>query len=193
LLGRDGFNCSLCKIERICASIAPSTPGDKTWRREAGSTQTADDLADPPDSSGAVKDIPLVATPYLPGAQEVALDLIQFHVERARKDVREILEYASFLDADAIMYLTRLEHPGALFWSFDSAYTNYQRGGLGNTDLSFLARPIYNYLRLLDLLSQYQGKYLAASVNDQMTVFEWMKQDDGVPFGPRHNRPRMTK
>jgi hypothetical protein len=64
-------------------------------------------------------------------------------------------------------------------------YEIYKRGQLGDSDLSMLARPIYNYLRLLALLSEYQGKYLASSADNQIAVFEWMEQSGDIPFGPR--------
>ncbi|MGH3787538.1 MAG: hypothetical protein ACRDRG_13525 [Pseudonocardiaceae bacterium] len=87
--------------------------------------------------------------------QGTVLDVIHYHMTRAHDVNREILSFATFLDSEALNLVAEIEDH---LTSIDRMVGLLQQRS--STDMSVLARDIFDYLQLADHLDDYRHEFL---------------------------------
>ncbi|HME76011.1 MAG TPA: hypothetical protein VKI00_10260 [Mycobacterium sp.] len=109
--------------------------------------------------------------------QGTVIDVIRFRMDRARDVNREILRFATFLSSDLIKHVVAIEEHG-YFRLFD---TLSQTGRLEQlTDLSVMAREIFDYLQLADHVDDYRHEFLPTTYRIPPELIAGSERDSGV-------------
>jgi hypothetical protein len=107
-------------VEATCKILTPTTEAKMLWRQPDGSTRPA-----------------------------TVMEMIGYHIGRAREVNSEIMKFATYLDSDAVKNIAEIDACG--FFRFHE----FTGGQMGNNDLSAFSRTIFEYLRLVDRHSEY--------------------------------------
>ncbi len=92
--------------------------------------------------------------------QGTVLDVIRYHMTRAHDVNREIFSFAAFLNSDALNLVAEIEDH---LRSIDRMVGLLQQAS--NTDMSVLARTIFDYLQLADHLDDYRHEFLPTTIS----------------------------
>jgi hypothetical protein len=120
------------------------------------------------------------------------MDAIHFHMARARKVDREILDRSDYLDAEVVNLITAVENYGYFtFW--DNIYPMYQRGLLKpDENMSFIARNIFDYLQTASKVDAYIQEHLpTAFQRPSYLVSGSIRDSDEIPL-QRYVRPEAA-
>ncbi|MEE6179093.1 hypothetical protein [Mycobacterium sp. 050134] len=117
-----------------------------------------------------------------PAAHAPLLDAIQYHMDRARRVNREILDLSAFVASDVISIVNDIESRG-YFNAFEFVYPLFKANQLDKTDLSFLSRHIFDYLLLAERLDAYRRDFLpAASPRPTYLISGTVRDSDEIPL-----------
>ncbi|MGE2816253.1 hypothetical protein ACQI5H_14100 [Mycobacterium heidelbergense] len=117
-----------------------------------------------------------------PAAHTPVLDAIHYHMDRARSVNREILDLSAFVASDVICLVNDIESQG-YFRALEFVYPLFKANQLSKSDLSFLARHIFDYLLLADRLDAYRREFLpAASPRPTYLISGSVRDSDEVPL-----------
>ena len=107
-------------VEATCKMLTPATQANMLIRDADGATHSA-----------------------------TVMEMIGYHIRRAREINSEIMKFASYLDSGVVKNIAEID-ACALFMFYDAT-----GGQIGNPDLSVFSSLIFEYLRLADRLSRY--------------------------------------
>lgn len=117
-----------------------------------------------------------------PAAHAPVIDAIHYHMDRARRVNREILDLSAFLASDVISLVNDIESHG-YFEAFEFVYPLFKANQLSKSDLSFLCRHIFDYLLLADRLDAYCRDFLPApSPRPAYLISGSVRDSDEVPL-----------
>ncbi len=117
-----------------------------------------------------------------PTAHAPMLDAINYHMDRARRVNREILDLSAFVASEVICLVNDIESQG-YFRAFEFVYPLFKANQLSKSDLSFLSRHIFDYLLLADRLDAYRRDFLPApSPRPTYLISGSMRDSDEVPL-----------
>ncbi|BBY01423.1 hypothetical protein MSEO_19220 [Mycobacterium seoulense] len=110
------------------------------------------------------------------------LDAINYHMDRARRVNREILDLSAFVASEVICLVNDIESQG-YFRAFEFVYPLFKADQLNKSDLSFLCRHIFDYLLIVDRLDAYRRDFLPApSPRPTYLISGSMRESDEVPL-----------
>jgi hypothetical protein len=107
-------------VEATCKMLTPTTHANMVMRNADGSTRPA-----------------------------TVMEMIGYHIQRAREINSEIMKFASYLDSSVLKNIADIDGC-ALFMFYDAT-----GGQMGNPDLSVFSALIFEYLRLADRNGEY--------------------------------------
>lgn len=84
------------------------------------------------------------------------LDVIGFHIDRAREASRQLLEFAAYLDSDVVKVVVAMEN-SLFYFIFDTVEPQLRAKLIkSNQPMAVLADPLFDYLQLADRLNRYR-------------------------------------
>ncbi|UXA05013.1 hypothetical protein KXD96_18795 [Mycobacterium sp. SMC-2] len=143
---------SLANVQETCSKIGPETPTNM-----------------------------LIASTS-PAAHAPVFDAIRYHMDRARRVNREILDLSAFVASEVICLVNDIESHG-YFEAFEFVYPLFKANQLGKSDLSILSRHIFDYLLVVDRLDAYRREFLPEpSPRPAYLISGSMRDSDEVPL-----------
>lgn len=117
-----------------------------------------------------------------PTVKAPVLDAIYYHMDRARRVNREILDLSQYVASNIISHVNDIESEG-YFRAFEFVYPLIKANQFNNSDISFLARDIFDYLLLADRLDAYRRDFLPAPApRPTYLISGSMRGSDEVPL-----------
>jgi hypothetical protein len=120
----------------------------------------------------------------VPGGFRIATvaDLLRDYKEQTRRLSAELLSFTSYLASELIDYIVAIEHRG-YFGIFDQV-THATAGEAGDMpDIRWLARPLFDYLQLVERVDKYHRHYRRAFIFEPgFLVSGTRKGSDATPL-----------
>lgn len=126
---------TLLNLQETCRKIGPTTDSDIY-------THTA---------SGQLRPAPIV-------------DAMHYHMQRAQEVNQRILELSASLSSDVIILITHIKNC-SYFMQFEKLYGEIKSGKIGNPDIGFFDRQIFDYLLFADRVDAYQQEFLPVTLD----------------------------